>query len=394
MKEKKLLQQLKDFNILLVTHSRATGFSQMLQEWLEKKTNSLVYIDHSLISSGKTNSSMIVYFKGKIQKISKFPNISAPSMLVYLKDFFATIIFCLMTKKSCDLGIGVDNLNTFSLLFLRKIGYVKKVIYHTVDYTPNRFSNNFMNRIYHEIDKFCCSHADMIWNSSGRINEGRIKNGMDKNKIAKTIITPDGSNFDPKKRLSLSKIDRNQIVFLGHLRSGMGLKLLISSMPDILKQIPKIKLLIIGDGPLMTELEKMINEYELLNFVQLTGFIPNHKKVDDLLKKCAIGIALFEPTKDSIEYYSDVGKPKVYLSAGMPVIITKIPEIAYEINKSKAGIAIKYDKKEFVKAVILLLGKNPIYKEFRQNAIILSKRYIWGNIFKEAFIKSFIFLNI
>ncbi|MBI4089539.1 MAG: hypothetical protein HY424_02405, partial [Candidatus Levybacteria bacterium] len=232
MMEKEIQKSLRSLSVLIVTHERTTGLSQVLKNWLLHKTKRLVFIGHPLYPDKKSNSTMEIYNEGVLKKTYKSPFIFKSGVLLYIKDVFFTLYYVLKSKDIVDVAIGVDNLNTSVLLLLKKMNRVKKVVYHTVDYTPNRFDNKILNNIYHILDRWCCYNADIIWNSSGRINEGRVKNGAERKRIAKTIITPDGSNFDPKKRLEVSKIDRNLVAFVGHLRERLGLELLITAFAD------------------------------------------------------------------------------------------------------------------------------------------------------------------
>lgn len=388
MEEKQIQAKLRNLNVAIVTHTRTAGLSQFLKDWLLTKTNKLAFIGHPLYPSFESNSSMEIYEKGALKKTYKSPFILKSGILLYMKDAFFTFFYFLKQGEAVDIAIGVDNLNTSVLLLLKRMKRIRKVIYHTVDYVPNRFSNKLLNNIYHVFDRWCCYNADIVWNSSGRMNEGRIKRGFEKAKIVKTIITPDGSNFDPKKKLSFSKIERKLVVFLGHLRERLGLKLLIEAFVDVVSSINDAKLLIIGDGPLLNSLKNLTKKLKISRNVEFTGFIEKHSDVDERLRKGAIGIAMFEPVKDSYEYYSDAGKPKVYLAAGLPVVITRVPEIADEIDVKKAGFVIPYRKEELSKTIITLLKDDKLYMKYRENAIDLSKEYIWNNIFYKAFDQS------
>lgn len=385
MKEKESQKLPEDLNILIATHTRTTGLSQVLKDWLLYKTETLIFIGHPLNPEKTANSFMEIYDKGILRKTYKSEVFIKSGILLYFKDAFFTVYYVLKSKSRIDIAIGVDNLNASVLIFLRKLKLVKKVIYHTVDYAPSRFSNKILNNIYHALDRWCCYEADILWNSSGRMNKGRVKIGADKGRIVKTIVTPDGSNFDPKKRLPISKIDRNLVAFVGHLRERLGLDLLIESFAEVVKEVKSAKLIIIGDGPLLAKLKKLSQDLQIYKSVTFTGFLENHEDVDDKLRKAAIGVAMFEPVQDSYEYYSDAGKPKVYLAAGLPTIITRVPEIADEIDKERAGLAIPYEKKELSESIVRLLTNTKMYEEYRNNAIELSKKYIWDNLFYSAF---------
>src|SRR5690606_6446004 len=79
----------------------------------------------------------------------------------------------LSSKKPVDLYVGVDNFNAFWGVILKKLGWVKEVVYYTIDYVPVRFQNPVLNDVYHWMDKFCVRNADVVWNVSPRIAEGR-----------------------------------------------------------------------------------------------------------------------------------------------------------------------------------------------------------------------------
>ncbi len=71
-------------------------------------------------------------------------------------------------------------------------------------------------------------------------------------------------------------------------------------------------------------------------------------------------------------------------SSSIPVVITKVPNVAYEIEKNRCGIAIEYNKNELVGALIKLLTDEKMLIEFRKNAIKMAKKYTWDIIYNNA----------
>jgi hypothetical protein len=67
------------------------------------------------------------------------------------------------------------------------------------------------------------------------------------------------------------------------------------------------------------------------------------------------------------------------------VIITKVPEVAFEIDKWGAGIAIDYDKHELVDAIMKLLINDEVYCQCRQKALEFASKYTWDDIYYGAF---------
>lgn len=379
---------------LIITHSFATGPSQELEKYIKCKTNTLAFIDHPFPYCEETRSSITVYKQGKIIKKSIAPNMGNIEFISYIKDLFLSIYYTLKTKEKFDVCIAFDNLNALSALILKGLGRIKKVIFFTVDYTPVRFKNRLLNKIYHLNDRFCCYNSDMVWNDSELMEIERGKNGLKMTKSAKQIVVPGGNNFNSIKRLSINEINRHHIVFMGHLIKKQGLDLAIDALEEIIKKVPMVKLVIIGKGEYENELIKRIANKNLGEYVDFTGFIEDHTKLEEILSRCAVAIAPYIPDSNSFTFYSDSGKSKTYMSAGLPVVITKVPQIAEQIDKNKAGFAIEYDQKQFVEAVTKLLKDDLLFKEYRENAIEFASKFSWDKIFDEAFLNSQDFFDV
>lgn len=174
------------------------------------------------------------------------------------------------------------------------------------------------------------------------------------------------------------------IVYMGHLRENQGVDFLIKAFPEVLKANSKARLLIVGTGHLESQLKKLALELGVDQYIEFTGMIESHSELEQLLATCAIGVAPYAPNPDSLTLFTDPGKPKVYMAMGLPVVITRVPQIAYDIERGKAGIAINYNQKELVDAITLLLSDDYLYKEYRENAIRFASQYSWERIFEDA----------
>ncbi|MBU3957257.1 glycosyltransferase family 4 protein [Patescibacteria group bacterium] len=383
------LTWLEKSRFLIITHSPFdAGPAQEFVAFLKDKVSLLAFINHPFFYAEEKHSSATLYQKGKIVKRLVAPRIGGPDIFYYFKDFFFTVFFTLRLGKRFDFCMAADNLNTFSALVLRRLGIVKKVIYSTVDYTPRRFENSLLNSIYHLVDKICCYRADLIWNSSELMVAEREKMGVRTEKAAKQITVPDGSHFEQIERPPIEKIDRFRVIFMGHLLENKGIMILIEAFVEVCRKVKKARLVIIGGGVLRKRLEKRVKELGLSGRVFFTGYIESHAELERIMAKGAVAVAPYVPDSDSYSFYSDVGKVKVYLACGLPVVITPVPQIAYEIQKKKAGLLVDYDKKAIAEAIIRLLTDDRLYQKTRVNAIKLVANYTWDNVFQEALMKT------
>lgn len=372
----------KKSSYIIVGHIYTTGPGEYLEKYLVPRSSRLVFIGHPFPYTKKP-SFLKIYKNKKLVKEEKFFNLSLPDNVSYVKDIILTIWWTIKFGRKTEYYIGCDNINACTGFLLKKLGLVGKTIFYTIDYIPKRFTNTLLNTFYHFLDSFAVRKSDFVWNLSPIMVSEREKMGISKELRQKQITVPIGTIL-PKQ--TTKQIQRNTIVFIGHLRKNQGIELLIHAMKKISQKIPQVKLLIIGGGPLENNLQELVKKLHLSFFVTFTGFLPHFSDAQKYLQSAGIGVAPY--TNDTISYtrYTDPGKPKDYLSFGMPVVITKVPQVAYEIEKRKCGLAIDYSQQQLEQALCTLLRMpENDYNLYRKNALKMAKRYIWTRVFDNAF---------
>ncbi len=96
---------------------------------------------------------------------------------------------------------------------------------------------------------------------------------------------PNGINLE-KYKVKPRKRDLNTVLFLGRLEKRKGARQSIDAFRELIKNKPKAKLIIAGDGPLRKSLEQYVIDKEIRN-VEFLGFINDKKKLS-LLSSCGI----------------------------------------------------------------------------------------------------------
>lgn len=374
------MQLSKKANVLILSHFYKRAISgggppQEIRDFLIPKVKSVYYIEHPFPSVNDHRSSMSIYENGILKTQIFTPSIKGPQILYYLLDVLFTFYFLLRAKTKFNLCVALDNLNTISVLPFKKLGLIKKLVFYTIDYTPQRFSNKILNYLYHFTDRTACYGADKIWILSERMIAARKKNNVDIKKSAANVVLPMGANLSRIQILPIEKINRHDIVFVGFLMKKQGVQLVLESLPKIIPKNPNLRFIIIGEGEYKQKLMALTKKMKINKHVRFKGFIKDHKTVERILCRSAIGVAPYVPIPENYTFYTDPGKTKLYLGCGLPIIITGVPAIAQVIKSKKAGIVIDYSKKSLVKAFIMLLSNNRLYSEYRKNAIELSKTY-------------------
>jgi glycosyltransferase involved in cell wall biosynthesis len=374
-------------NNLIVEVAHVTeiyGPVQALENYLKRNSNEFIMIEHPLSLSSLNYSTCKIYIDGKLMKATKRKVFKLSEPLFYAQHFLLTFFFLMKMRRKIDIFIGVDNLNAFVGILLKKWGLVNKVVFYVIDYTPKRFENKLFNILYYLLDITCAKHADYVWSVSKRIARVWSSLGVNHRKI---VIVPIGVNFEEiKKYTHNTNVRRNVLVFVSHLTKSKGIQLTIEAMEELLRKFPEVKLEVIGTGPFEKELKEIVSKKKLERWVKFLGKM-KHEELMQYLPSCGIALATYEPDPNSITYYADPTKLKEYLACGLPVITTRVPWIAKEIEKRPMGIVINYDKYELINAITKLLSDNNFYDLCKKNAVEFTSELDWNKIFNSAFAK-------
>ena len=86
---------------------------------------------------------------------------------------------------------------------------------------------------------------------------------------------------------------------MGHLLKKQGVQLIIKVLPEIIKKVPKASLFILGTGPFESDLQAQAKRLNLEDRVKFYGFIEEHSDLEEILTKCAIGVATYVTEPDN-----------------------------------------------------------------------------------------------
>lgn len=388
-----LKKKLKNLKVVIAVHEfdLKGGAAQDLEKFFLNNDNaSLLFISHPLLNKDlnlKEKNQMRSHYRylkdGKVIKTYRASYFGLPASLIYFKDFIYTLFWCKSKNERYDLFVGYDPLNAIAGIVLKKFGLVKRVVYYSIDYFPQRFENNIMNRIYHTIDKFCVRFCDETWNVGSLMEKARAKNNnMDKKIYAKQYYVPIGIWFSKIKRKPLDKMFRKKLIYAGHLAPHMGVDLIINAMPQIIKAIPDVQLEIIGMGESEDKIKDLAKSLGVFGSIRFYGWIGDRDIFQKRLCDGLIGLAPFkiDKTDDRVKN-ADPGKLKDYMVCGLPVITTKAVSTYEDIEKAGAGIIIDYDADQLASAVLKLLKNDRLLAQYRANAISYVEQFDWNVLF-------------
>lgn len=231
------------------------------------------------------------------------------------------------------------------------------IVNQLVPYPVLRFPTRFLEREVY-------SNADMILTITPRLSKYVIDMGAEEDKVKLLLISVDTDLFRPSPvsaeiRHKWGLNEKDQIIlFIGTLFEFSGLDILIRQFPNVIKQIPEAKLLIVGDGPLRPKLEGIITELGLQKQVIITGFQPYHT-MPQYINLAAICINPFHITDATRDIFP--GKIVQYLACRKAVVVTPLPGIIAVIPGEQQGLVYTNSGDEMAKEVVYLL-KSPEHR--------------------------------
>jgi glycosyltransferase involved in cell wall biosynthesis len=349
---------------------------RVLNRWKLPVTLLSLPFHHGRVSGALMES----YREGGLKEVRRGP--ARPSSIwSQLPRDLATNLLFFWRGERLDCLVALDNLNAFAAILLRRLGRTRRVVYYVIDHTPDRFDNGLLNRAYAWVDRFCCRHADHVWVLSSRMEKAKLERGARAASLVRTPIGVEASHLGK----GAARPRPHSLVVVSYLAKSKGIQLVLEAMPEVLKKVPKATLTIFGTGPYEDELKAQASRLKLGKHVIFAGFVKSHA---DLLKRLGgfqVGVAPYAEEKGNYSFWADPAKPKEYLACGLPVVITKVPEIAETIDCAPMGLAVEYDRDALAQACIRLLTNRTFYSLCRRNALAAAKKWDWETIFGDSF---------
>ena len=223
----------------------------------------------------------------------------------------------------------------------------------------------------------------------GEFTRGAVANALLREDHSKLVHLPPGvdlSRFTPAaKSVELQKKwgieDASVIVSIGRLVARKGSDQLIKAMPEVLKQFPKSKLLLVGTGNYQKRLERLVRNLKVEESVIFTGRV-DHDLLPDYFR---LGDIFAAPCRSRYGGLEVEGLGIVYLEAsacGVPVIAGKSGGAPDAVLDGKTGLLVNgRDHREVSAALIKLLSDQPLRQKMGADGRVwMEQLWSWEGI--------------
>lgn len=227
-------------------------------------------------------------------KTAQFDVFRLPSVaFVFLKSHRASTIYsskALHMIRKMDLDI-VHTQTEFSLGVFGKIVALRLKIphvhtFHTMypDYVHYIANGHLVTpKMARDFCRFCCNVSRIVIAPTEKVKKFLLSVGVNK----EIRIIPTGVEFAPLERAQYTdemiaakrsalglKAEDAVIVSIGRVAKEKSMDVLIQAMPQIVAKMPRAKLVIVGDGPVLEDLKTLAQDLAVADHVIFAGAHP------------------------------------------------------------------------------------------------------------------------
>jgi glycosyltransferase involved in cell wall biosynthesis len=189
--------------------------------------------------------------------------------------------------------------------------------------------------------------------------EDLVERGIEPERIGVVLCGLDHNRY---RSLNLDRFEQPTIVHLGRLRKYKSVDVIIRSMARITEHIPDARLVIIGDGPHKSWLERETRDLGLGGVVEFAGYLDQGELVEFLNRSHL----LFNPSPKE-----GWGLTVVEANAcGLPVVASDRPGLKDSVWDGETGFLVPYgDEEAFARKAIDLIRDKEMWHRMSRRAV-------------------------
>lgn len=373
-----------------------TNNTNLVIDYLVGRAENLIVIDHPFSVDLDLRPRVETYSRGTLLSSEVFPlpesiargrHSIALYYMAKVLDIFSSAYFIMRSKRKIDLYVGVEAVNALVGIFLRRIGFIRYVIYDAFDYWPTKFSSQILNSSFLALDRYCRSRADAVWELDESIVRAKRGAALAAHFRRGIIVPPlcppvDKGNFWVR--------DSHSIAYLGGLGDSRGVEVAIGAMPLVAEALPDAKLHIVGSGLAMKQLVELARSLGVGDRVSFHGFLTDSDAAS-VLAGCRVGIAPYLRTKSAQPwFFSFPSKVLYYAVLGLPIVLSNAVHNSSEmISTFKAGLLANPDPQSFAEAILRLMTDESLYEGCLEGCHLLADSLNSERQYERALSQSF-----
>jgi len=217
--------------------------------------------------------------------------------------------------------------------------------------------------------------CDLVLSPTKFLAEMLVKNGLKKpvdllqNSIDMNLFKP-AASLTEKENLKKNRGIREQaIIFEGRLSYEKSIDQVVRAFSLMLKKRPGLKLILAGDGPEKSNLEKLAENLKIKDDVIFTGFIPYGKKVVETYQANDIFITASKSENMPVSILEAMG-------CGLPLVAVREKGLSELVQDNVNGFFARTDDpQDLAEKTLDLLSDAELLKKFGENSRKMALEY-------------------
>ncbi|MBS3818154.1 glycosyltransferase family 4 protein [bacterium] len=212
-----------------------------------------------------------------------------------------------------------------------------------VDFPLNK---NFFSRF-----KYGENNLDVTLAVSEGVKDVLIRGGMDPQRVE---VIPDGIDFTPFEEVSSSHYLHREFSFsqndylvgiVAHLADHKGHKYLIKATEILKEKVPRVKVIVVGEGPLKMKLDRQVKETRLEDMVFFLGF---REDIPQILASLDLFVLS--------SYLEGMGSTLLdAMASRLPIVATRVGGIPEVVTHEQTGLLVPPRDPQALASAILRL---------------------------------------
>jgi len=157
-----------------------------------------------------------------------------------------------------------------------------------------------------------------------------------------------------------------------------GLDVLLDSAPAVIKEVPNVKFVLLGDGPEMKKLQELVTKNNLESNIELKGWI-ERQSIPIYLSDASIGIGPLKRT--TVTENALPIKVLEYMASGLP-IIAKTGTLPNDVLINNENGYFIDNSSELSEKIIKLLKNPELVEKMGKNSLSMVQKFSWEKIVK------------
>jgi len=309
-------------------------------------------------------------------KARRFKLLFNKGPLFYANYNLRLFFFLLFNKADILLSNDLDTL--YANLWARKFKSKCKLIYDSHEYycgVPELVHRPRIQKFWRRIERRCIPQVDEMYTVNNSIADLYRKEYQKEIKVVRNIsdaVKPELTTT--RKELGLPE-DKRIVIFQG---AGINIDRGGKEMIEAIQLVDNAMLIFVGDGDVIESLKDTVSYNKLEEKVRFFGKRP-YDELMNFTMLSDVGVSMDKDT--NINYhYSLPNKIFDYIHAGIPQLVSDLPEVRKIVEGHEVGVICPSHEPEIIAEQLkLLFSDKDLYDRLKHNTSKASFNLNWKN---------------